>query len=119
MKQTPIMKKLEGLQREHAAKFPHGHNPWTSVMQGIDTAVYYMQAAEQKIDAHFGQGYAKNHPELIGHFMQTAVTDTTNNMLDLIGDQLTAINDEGGTLATELDAICGELKKMVPEEVSK
>jgi len=40
-----------------------------------DTANDYMMAAIRCIDAHFGNGYAQSHPELIAAFMMTAAKD--------------------------------------------
>lgn len=45
------------------------------MQDGADTAHYYMHKAIESIDDKFGEGYAKEHPELIGAFMQTAATD--------------------------------------------
>ena len=43
--------------------------------QAIYTADEYMHSAVNLIDKMFGNGYAKEHPELISAFMQTAAKD--------------------------------------------
>lgn len=45
------------------------------MQDGADSAHYYMHRAIESIDGQFGKGYAKDHPELIGAFMQAAATD--------------------------------------------
>jgi hypothetical protein len=39
------------------------------------TASDYMRFGVQEIDAQFGPGYAKAHPELLAAFMRTAAAD--------------------------------------------
>ncbi|MGF2653769.1 hypothetical protein ACQUWL_14655 [Serratia marcescens] len=43
--------------------------------QAADTAGSWMWRAVEEIDRQFGKGYAKNHPELVAGFMQTAGID--------------------------------------------
>ena len=45
------------------------------VQQAGYTADDYMRDATERIDRHFGEGYATAHPELVGRFMQTAALD--------------------------------------------
>jgi hypothetical protein len=47
----------------------------TLFRQAPMTADTYMQEAVIYIDAKFGEGYAEQHPELIGAFMQTSALD--------------------------------------------
>ena len=49
--------------------------------QASDTAHNYMLAAKNAIDSQFGEGYAANHPELVGAFMQTAAKDFHMSMI--------------------------------------
>lgn len=50
-------------------------SPDTLVEQAILTTSKYLGAAAEFIDAQFGKGYAKAHPELIGAFVQTCALD--------------------------------------------
>lgn len=43
--------------------------------QAPETVELYMFAAVAKIDKVFGAGYAKQHPELVGAFIQAAAID--------------------------------------------
>jgi hypothetical protein len=45
------------------------------LIQACGTADTYMRAAIQCIDKCFGNGYAKDHPELVTAFMQVAALD--------------------------------------------
>jgi hypothetical protein len=39
------------------------------------TAAEYLDAAVKAIDARFGKGYAKAHPELVGAFIEASAVD--------------------------------------------
>ncbi|BET98208.1 hypothetical protein [Xenorhabdus taiwanensis] len=43
--------------------------------QAAGTAAYWMERAVKEIDSLLGEGYAKQHPELIAAFMKTAARD--------------------------------------------
>jgi hypothetical protein len=43
--------------------------------QAAGTAAYWMERAIKEIDSLLGEGYAKQHPELIAAFMKTAARD--------------------------------------------
>ncbi|KMJ45067.1 hypothetical protein AB204_11115 [Xenorhabdus khoisanae] len=43
--------------------------------QAANSAAYWMERAVKEIDTLFGEGYAKQHPELIAAFMKTAARD--------------------------------------------
>jgi len=47
----------------------------TLMRQASMTAEDYMREAVTSIDNQFGEGYAKEHPELVGAFMKTAALD--------------------------------------------
>jgi hypothetical protein len=47
----------------------------TLMRQAPMTATEYLDAAVESIDFRFGDGYAKQHPELVGAFMITAALD--------------------------------------------
>lgn len=47
----------------------------TLMRQASMTASEYMREACTEIDALFGEGFAKKHPELVATFMQVAASD--------------------------------------------
>ena len=47
----------------------------TLMRQAALTAAEYMDKAVAEIDAKFGPGFSREHPELVGTFMQTAAMD--------------------------------------------
>lgn len=49
--------------------------PTDLIRQARDTAETYFNQAVRIIDGKFGEGYAKEHPELIAGFMKTAAMD--------------------------------------------
>ncbi|MNQ93168.1 hypothetical protein [Achromobacter deleyi] len=57
----------------------------------------YLRTAETQIDAVFGAGYAKEHPELIAAFMKTASDEFTRTatakVLQNVGYALDSIAD--------------------------
>jgi hypothetical protein len=56
--------------------------------QACMTAEHYMIEAIKRIDVQFGNGTAKQHPELVAAFMQAAAFDCGTA---LIGQQLRSI----------------------------
>lgn len=50
-------------------------NGMTLMRQASGTADEYFSSAIEKIDQRLGVGYAREHPELIAAFMQTAALD--------------------------------------------
>jgi hypothetical protein len=52
-----------------------GLTPDGAMRQAWMTAHDYMLHAKSDIDEIFGDGYATRHPELVGAYMKTAVTD--------------------------------------------
>ena len=47
----------------------------TAMRQAVITADVYLMGAIKLIDERLGKGYAKEHPELIGAFIQAAALD--------------------------------------------
>jgi hypothetical protein len=43
---------------------------------GANAATYYMGSAVENIERKFGKGYAKEHPELVGAYINAASRDT-------------------------------------------
>jgi hypothetical protein len=55
---------------------------WNKLMDdGADAAHYYMLDAIEKIENKFGKGYAKEHPELVGAYMNTASRETHGSVI--------------------------------------
>lgn len=53
----------------------------TLFRQAPATAHDYMTNAVKDIDAYFGKGFAKAHPELIAAYMQTAAIDMSGAVI--------------------------------------
>jgi hypothetical protein len=53
----------------------------TMMRQAKMTAHDYMLAAKSDIDDIWGEGYAKQHPELVGAYIQTAAMDFGANII--------------------------------------
>ena len=60
----------------------------------------YLRAAETQIDAVFGGGYAREHPELIAAFMKTASDEFTRTATAKVLQNL------GYSLDSVADALC-------------
>jgi hypothetical protein len=72
--------------------------------QASMTAYTYMRSAKDDIDAMFGEDYAKQHPELVGAYMQTTAANFAatfqGDRLEEIAGHLEAIfNVVGGVAA--------------------
>ena len=73
----------------------------TLMRQASMTASDYMRAAVHEIDAQFGKGYAKAHPELVAAFMSTAAQDfhtglmaaTIQDLSSRLGDLHSAVGE--------------------------
>lgn len=62
--------------------------PADLMQQANKTAESYFHAAIRVIDEKFGDGYSKEHPQLIGDFMRTAAADFHTAVLHLESDAL-------------------------------
>lgn len=58
--------------------------------QARDTAETYFNQSVRVIDEKFGEGYAKEHPELIAGFMNTAARDFDTAIMNQKLDDLIA-----------------------------
>jgi len=58
--------------------------------QAFSTAEECFEKAIKEIDYQFGEGYAQKHPELIGQYMRTIVSDLQTS---IIGKKLQEITD--------------------------
>lgn len=77
-------------------------SPETSMRQAGMTAHDYMLVAVKDIDRIFGEGYAKQHPELVGAFIQTCALDYLASRLE---SQLEYLVDNIGVVSSSLDRI--------------
>lgn len=67
--------------------------------QAPSTIDYYLSEARFRIDKEFGEGYAKEHPELVAMFVQACVKDYSATMM------ANAIDDLSLTLSCGFDKI--------------
>jgi hypothetical protein len=79
---------------------------YTLMQQAMITTNRTMQRAVHNIDETFGDGYAQQHPELIGAYMKTAAIDLGTAFI------ARAIEDTAGEIAgvaKALEGIAGEI----------
>jgi hypothetical protein len=73
--------------------------------QASMTAYTHMRSAKDDIDAMFGEGYAKQHPELVGAYTQAAAINFAatfqGNQLEEIAGHLEAIFNVAGGVAAK------------------
>jgi hypothetical protein len=82
----------------------------TLFSQSKDTAEEYLRKAISSIDERLGDGYAKDHPELIAAFMKTASADfTASSHAKVNGAALQRI-------AESLDTLARAVEDLRPEE---
>ena len=62
-------------------------SPETLMRQAVMTSAEYMSGAIREIDAKFGEGYAKKHPELVAAFINSCAMDYATNHLTVFGDR--------------------------------
>lgn len=88
--------------------------------QAASAAAIYMQAAVHGIDEQFGNGYAKQHPELVAAFMQVAADDfDTNCWVAASQDrdvQLSKLADAAVRVADGLSPLLQHMEKKLAEE---
>jgi hypothetical protein len=76
----------------------------TLMRQAWMTADEYLGRAVECIDSHLGEGYAKQHPEVIAAFIQTAATDMAGATIGkTIQDGLEALAGAVQTIADRLE----------------
>lgn len=74
-------------------------SPSRLVEQTKNTIAMYLDYAVERIDAVFGHGYAKDHPELVGAFIRSCADDFATGMLDNgIDNLVNAISDLNSTI---------------------
>lgn len=73
-----------------------------SISQASINALEYMEDSIKYIDRLFGEGYAKQHPELVGAFIQTCAIDYLANRLEI---QVGFLQDNVGVLGSALSEI--------------
>ena len=91
----------------------------TFFRQASMTAATYFHEAIEKIDDRFGEDYAQDHPELIGHFMRTAVADyhacIQAEQLHRIAEAL----DQMASFIQDLDSAIGDHARRISEEMTR
>jgi hypothetical protein len=73
-------------------------NHTAQLLDAQETARKHMSAGINDIDKQFGKGYAKEHPELLAAYMQTAILDwntTGQNVEEALNAVATAIGNLG------------------------
>jgi hypothetical protein len=101
-----IEKRIDGDFRELAAQAPV-------------TASSYIAAAVSQIDGHLGEGYAKQHPELIAAYMQTTTLDLGMALIAGALEELAAATDRHAVATRAVsDAIATDLGGVVHVAVS-
>lgn len=85
---------------------------WKKIMEdGSDAAVSYLVQAVKAIDEKFGDGYAKQHPELVGAFMKAAATDSQGiqiaKAIQELAEELSKANSE---IASQLFNVYEQLR---------
>lgn len=89
-------------------------DPETLMRQAWKTASEYMLYGEQEIDARFGKGFAKAHPELLAAFMRTAAADYGASLIAKeIGN---AINDLSAAVQVYIGEALSELRGALESE---
>lgn len=72
----------------------------SSMNQAPATIDFYFSKAINKIDTEFGEGYAKNHPELVAAYLQACVSDYRASRMEVVGNELNAaLRDISGSIA--------------------
>lgn len=67
-------------------------NADTLMEQAVLTASNYLDEAVRQIDAQFGKGYSREHPELVGVFMNVCAVEQDSSMsVGAISDALDRI----------------------------
>lgn len=76
----------------------------TLFRQASMTAEEYLRKAKESIDAEFGEGHAKSHPELVAGFMQCAAADFHASV------QARTLDEKLGGIGYALDSIASALR---------
>lgn len=70
----------------------------------------YLSAAIRDIDAEFGEGYARAHPELVAAFMQTAVMDYSSGIAsESLHEAISQIRDALDAIASALESVADQI----------
>ena len=79
------------------------------MVQAPDTVNFYLRLAIEHIEDNFGEGYAKEHPELLAGFIQACAADFHTGIqaksLGAISDAITAVAEQLNELATSQDYV--------------
>lgn len=123
MKKHDMFSEIVALRDAHPQPEAGEINPWEAERQGIDTTIMRMRAAVNAIDADYGQGYAKAHPELVGAFMQSVAADVhTCHQVVARGEGLRILHGMADTLGdlrheltSGLEVIADKMRDTAPE----
>lgn len=88
-------------------------DPNTLLVQASETAEAYLRAGTKAIDDQFGDGYAKEHPELVAAFMQVAAKDFAASML------VAVIERSSSQTASAIESAAHRLGDAVEEAFSR
>jgi hypothetical protein len=72
----------------------------TLMQQAPSSVLHYMDAAIKWIDKSFGEGYSKQHPELVGAFIQACSTDF---LAGILATEVQTLSDRLQGIAEVLD----------------
>jgi hypothetical protein len=80
---------------------------WSKLMEdGENAAHMYLLDAIEQIDKHLGPGYAKQHPELIGAYMNAASRETHGSVIaKCILEQRDSIDELRETVGNSVERI--------------
>jgi hypothetical protein len=73
--------------------------------QAIETADEHMCVVIKNIDDRFGEGYARQHPELVGAYMQTLAIEWLRTDNPLSGETFMRIADALESIADKLRGV--------------
>ncbi|MCF6178577.1 MAG: hypothetical protein L3J63_04190 [Geopsychrobacter sp.] len=65
--------------------------------QAVENTSHYLKKAIEAIDKELGDGFAKEHPELIAAFVQSAALDGIRAALSEVADEIGNVAQGAGT----------------------
>lgn len=87
---------------------------WSKISEdGVSAAINYFNSAIETIDKEFGEGYSKQHPELVSSFMNAAATEAQGTYIaktiQELAEELSKSNKE---IANRIFDICEAYKEL-------
>lgn len=85
---------------------------WKKLMEdGAGAAAFHLGQAIVAIDKNFGNGYAKQHPDLVGDFLKAAATESSGTQIaktiQELAEELSKANSE---IASQLFNVYEQLR---------